>query len=291
MSSIFKHRGVYYLQLTLNYNTVRRSLRTKDKRTAKKRAKELEPSLYDQLVNPNTEKFVLFNDLVHMYLQDDEHEWSDATKLTNEQILKKYKKGIPLPDNEATKIGVQGRINSVINWGKSHGFVTNRDKYRLKKKPARNRVFSDVELVKIFKYSIDSDFRRFVQFAYYTGARRGELCNMKDNDIHNKYFKTVGKTGERLVRLNDQANSILLKQRYLWHYNTDYVTHHFKKNLRRMKIANGCFHDLRRTFGLNLIKAGMPMYQVSKLLGHSSISTTETHYAPLLITDIEDFKL
>ena len=58
-----------------------------------------------------------------------------------------------------------------------------------------------------------------------------------------------------------------------------------------MKIANGCFHDLRRTFGLNLIKAGMPMYQVSKLLGHSSISTTETHYAPLLITDIEDFKL
>ena len=290
MSSIFKHRGVYYLQLTINYNTVRRSLRTKDKRTAKKRAKDLEPVLYEQLLNPSTEKFVPYNDLVTIYLQDD-HDWSEATRQTNINILTKYKRGVALPDNEATKIGIQGRVNAVINWGKTNGFITNRDKYKLKKKPARNRVFTDIELVTMFKHVADNNFRRFVQFAYYTGARRGELCNMKQEDIHDKYFKTTGKTGERLVRLNKQAKSILNKQGYVWEYNTDYVTHHFKKNLRKMKIANGCFHDLRRTFGLNLIKAGMPMYQVSKLLGHTSISTTENHYAPLLITDIDDFTL
>ena len=50
-------------------------------------------------------------------------------------------------------------------------------------------------------------------------------------------------------------------------------------------------HDLRRTFGLNLIKQGMSIYKVSKLLGHSSVRTTEQHYAPLLTVEIEDFIL
>ena len=290
MSSIFKHRGIYYLQLTIDYNTIRRSLRTGDKRTAKKRAKMLEPQLYEELIHPSKKKFLPFNDLVNKYLQAD-HNWSKASKETTIQVLKKYKKGIPLPENEATRIGVQGRLNAVINWGKKNGFTTDIDKYKLKKKPARNRVYTDIELVKIFKHTRDLNFKRFVQFAYYTGARRGELCNMEQNNIYEKYFKTFGKTGERLVRLNTQAKDILYQQGKLWEYETDYVTHHFKKNLRRIGIEDGCFHDLRRTFGLNLIKSGMPIYTVSKLLGHSSISTTEWNYAPLLVTDIGDFSL
>ena len=290
MSSIFKHRGIYYLQLTIDYNTIRRSLRTGDKRTAKKRAKMLEPQLYEELIHPSKKKFLPFNDLVNKYLQAD-HNWSKASKKTTIQVLKKYKKGILLPENEATRIGVQGRLNAVINWGKKNGFTTDIDKYKLKKKPARNRVYTDIELVKIFKHTRDLNFKRFVQFAYYTGARRGELCNMKQNNIYEKYFKTFGKTGERLVRLNTQAKDILYQQGKLWEYETDYVTHNFKKNLRRIGIEDGCFHDLRRTFGLNLIKSGMPIYTVSKLLGHSSISTTEWNYAPLLVTDIGDFSL
>ena len=35
----------------------------------------------------------------------------------------------------------------------------------------------------------------------------------------------------------------------------------------------------------------MPIFKVSKLLGHSSIVTTEKHYAPLLATNVEDFVL
>ena len=59
-----------------------------------------------------------------------------------------------------------------------------------------------------------------------------------------------------------------------------------------MEITGGRFHDLRRTFGYNLItKMNMPIYKVSKLLGHTSVVTTEKHYAPLLATDIEDFTL
>ena len=60
---------------------------------------------------------------------------------------------------------------------------------------------------------------------------------------------------------------------------------------RRLGIKNARFHDLRRTFGLNLIKQGMSIYKVSKLLGHKSVRTTEQHYAPLLAVEIEDFSL
>ena len=74
-------------------------------------------------------------------------------------------------------------------------------------------------------------------------------------------------------------------------YNKDYVSHKFKKEIRRLGIRNGRFHDLRRTFGLNLIKQGMSIYKVSKLLGHKSVKTTEQHYAPLLTSEIEDFEL
>ncbi len=54
----------------------------------------------------------------------------------------------------------------------------------------------------------------------------------------------------------------------LWNYTKDYVSHRFKKKVRRLRIKNARFHDLRRTFGLNLIKQGMSVYKVSKLLGH-----------------------
>ena len=78
----------------------------------------------------------------------------------------------------------------------------------------------------------------------------------------------------------------------MWDYKEDYITHHFKKELRRLEIVNGRFHDLRRTFGYNLIvKKNVPIYKVSKLLGHALLSTTERHYAPLLVVDVEEFEL
>ena len=42
---------------------------------------------------------------------------------------------------------------------------------------------------------------------------------------------------------------------------------------------------------LSLILSDIQPYQVSKLLGHASVTTTERHYAPLLATDVEEFVL
>lgn len=38
-------------------------------------------------------------------------------------------------------------------------------------------------------------------------------------------------------------------------------------------------HRLRDTFAVDLLEKGIPLEEVSKLLGHESIRTTERHYA------------
>ena len=46
--------------------------------------------------------------------------------------------------------------------------------------------------------------------------------------------------------------------------------------LRRIRV-----HDLRGTFAALLVSAGVPIYHVSKMLGHSNPATTARHYADL----------
>ena len=142
------------------------------------------------------------------------------------------------------------------------------------------------------KYEIrDNRFNLFVRFAYYTGARSGEIRSISRENIFSNHIVAYGKSGKRLIKLNHQAQEILDGLDELWDYTKDFVSHKFKKEARRLGIPDIRFHDLRRTFGYNLIRQGRPIYEVSKLLGHSSVTTTERHYAPLLTTEIDDFVL
>jgi site-specific recombinase XerD len=49
---------------------------------------------------------------------------------------------------------------------------------------------------------------------------------------------------------------------------------------RRAGISGGHPHQLRDTAAVAWLNAGIPLEEVSRLLGHSSIKTTEKHYAP-----------
>jgi integrase/recombinase XerD len=45
-------------------------------------------------------------------------------------------------------------------------------------------------------------------------------------------------------------------------------------------MPSGHSHQLRNTFAIGLLQNGVPLEEVSKLLGHTSIKTTEKHYSP-----------
>jgi integrase/recombinase XerD len=55
--------------------------------------------------------------------------------------------------------------------------------------------------------------------------------------------------------------------------------HDLRQVFRAAKQPDGHPHQLRDTFAVNLLQRGVPLEDVSKLLGHESIKTTEKFYA------------
>ena len=230
-----------------------------------------------------------FNDLVIGYLEAD-HGWKDSTLEINSRLLNNYLKA-GFPTNQTTRAMTIRVVNGCNRWGVKEELISN---YKAipggNKYDARNRVFTDNELKLLFDNVTPEHFNQFVQFAYYTGARSGEIRRISSQNVFFDYMFVDGKSGRRVVKLNSQARGIL-DNNSLWDYTINYVPLTWRRNVKRLGIANARFHDLRRTFGYNLIKQGTPIYEVSKLLGHSSVTTTEKHYAPLMVTEIEDFVL
>ena len=210
----------------------------------------------------------------------------------NRYILASHVHDKPLPSNPSSRATHIRHINQCWKWGHGNNLVS---KMKLipgdTKGESRVRTYAECELNLMFTGIKDDSFNAFVRFAYYTGARSGEIRSISRDNVLEDSLVARGKSGRRIIKLNGQAKEIIHNQDVLWNYSKGYVSHKFKKEIRKLGIKNGRFHDLRRTFGLNLIKQGMSIYKVSKLLGHASVKTTEQHYAPLLTVDIEDFKL
>ncbi len=292
MATLYKNRGIWYITTSIGSKRITRSLRTKDKRIAWKLKPAVELELLSQLSGVKQRaKDVPFDELARLYLEAD-HNWSKRTKELNDYVFKSYKSGKPLPTNPTSRAIFVRTINACWNWGLKQGLV--KKAFKIEGDTigeSRHRVFSEKELKLLFDDAKDERFNQFIRFAYYTGARSGEIRRIAKENVLDGSLVVKGKTGRRMVKLNGQAQDIIKHQDLLWSYRKDFVSHKFKKEVRRLGIKDARFHDLRRTFGLNLIKQGMSIYKVSKLLGHSSVRTTEQHYAPLLTVEIEDFVL
>ena len=294
MASVYrKESGVYYISVMFRNKRITRSLGTHSYNTARKLIPKAEQDIFTELfgLGERQSKQISFSMLVKEYLNCTNQPWADNTRIRYRHLLYSYiDKG--LPDKPTTRAMTIRTVNACNNWGFKNGFI---DKpVRLKggsKWEARNKVFRQNELNQLIESIECPAFNRFVRFAYYTGARSGEIRSLRRENIKNDHIVVNGKTGPRMVKLNSQAKKIIKEQNELWNYSKDFVSHKFKKECRKLGIKDARFHDLRRTFGYNLVKQGMSIFKVSKLLGHSSVRTTEKHYAPLLTTDIEEFVL
>jgi len=141
-------------------------------------------------------------------------------------------------------------------------------------------------------------FRELVTFAVLTGMRRGELLNLRwcDVDLSRKLvqiqssatFRT--KQGRRRTIPLSETAMYLLNARhgkstseYVFtlndkQINAGWVTHRFKKYIRRAGLNDRLkFHSLRHTFATWLVQRGSTLFEVQKLLGHSSSAVTEMY--------------
>ena len=292
MATLYQNKGHWLLTVQYQVRRLTRSLRTKDKKVAKQLKPYIESLLILELTGlKKRTSTVPFPDLAAKFLKANTKRSKNTQKLYK-YILRSYINDNSLPTNPNSRAIFIRTINACWNWGLKQGLIDKANKLEgdTKGEP-RQRVYTAYELDLLFNQITDKDFNAFVNFAYYTGARSGEIRRISRENILEGSLVVRGKTGRRIVKLNSQAQKIIQHQDPLWSYSKDYVSHNFKKEVRRLGIKDARFHDLRRTFGLNLIKQGMSIYKVSKLLGHSSVRTTEQHYAPLLTVEIEDFEL
>ena len=267
------------------------ALKQRIKKVANKLKVHAEYELIAELMGfKKEEKELSFTELSTQFLTKKSR--SMNTQKIYENAFRKHIQGKPLPSNPNSRSMHIRAINACWNWGLKQGLVTKAYKLNMDTRgEARQRTFTYKELEVMFESIQPHNFNLFVRFAYYTGARSGEIRSISPENVQSDHIVVQGKTGRRMIKLNAQAQGILKDIDTLWDYNKDYVSHKFKQNMRALSIKNARFHDIRRTFGLNLIKQGMSIYKVSKLLGHRSVKTTEQHYAPLLTVEIEDFTL
>ena len=292
MATLYQNKGHWLLTVQYQGKRLTRSLRTKDKKVAKQLKPYVESQLILELtglkkaINP-----IGFPALSTKFLKASKKR-SKNTQDLYEYVLKSYLNGNPLPTNPNSRAIFVRTINACWNWGLKEGLIDKADKLKEETRGLpRQRVYSKDEMDLIFNGIRDGDFNSFVKFAYYTGARSGEIRNIQPQNLTEGSLAVFGKTGRRIIKISTQAGTIIANQDPLWSYTKDYVSHKFKKEVRKHGIKDARFHDLRRTFGLNFIKQGMSIYKVSKLLGHRSVRTTEQHYAPLLTAEIDDFIL
>ncbi|MDP6587405.1 MAG: site-specific integrase [Anaerolineales bacterium] len=291
MATLFQQNNRYYISVHYKNNRIKRSLGTSDLNHARKIANKLEPKLFIELItgkNPRATLNLSLPSLISHFLAYD-HGWSKNTHRIYKDSLNHYLKH-GFPSNKSYRAMVTRCLNRCYRWGHMEGLIDKPKHFKGGNDfEARTRVFNADELSQILSDIQPYKFQLFVRFAYYTGTRQGEIKYLTDDNIKNAFV--LGKSGKRQIKITSQAQAVLSEVGELWNYSKNYICLKFKENMEKLEIPDARFHDLRRTFGYNLIKQGMPIYQVSKLLGHASVTTTEKHYAPLLATDVEEFVL
>ena len=173
--------------------------------------------------------------------------------------------------------------------------------------PEKLPLFLTPEEFHVLLTTIDkADIRDLVEFAGNTGLRQMELLTLEWNQVNladgivildNRVHLTKSKR-VRTVPLNKKAQEILTRRKeiaeteFVFTLNhkpitQDSITKIFKRYVVRAKLnPKLSFHSLRHTFASWLVQRGVSIYQVSKLLGHSSVNVTAI-YSHLQPDDLE----
>lgn len=201
-------------------------------------------------------------------------------------------------------------LKSFFNWCIRFEFTDKNplDKIKRIKTPEKQPLYFTkkefAKLCKVISRNKDFDLLDLTIFAAYTGLRRGELLNLKWNQIdidskmlflNNTDFVTKSKK-VRTIPLSRKAIAVLKRRNRINEFvfsrngekfDGDFATQKFKKYVIDAEVNNKLhFHSLRHTFASWLVQKDVPIQKVSMLLGHSDLSTTQI-YAHLTVNDLQ----
>lgn len=169
---------------------------------------------------------------------------------------------------------------------------------KLKTPKGRVVFHTDEEIEQLLAACPSDAWRLVVLLGCDAGLRRGEIAHLQWVDVdfeHNQMYIAPHKTeNHRFVPISPSLRKALEKAKIGarkefvvdvgWEKSRDskdYLTSYYRQIAKRAGLKS-FLHKLRHTFASRLVQAGIDLYSVSKLLGHSSIKMTEiyAHLAP-----------
>jgi integrase len=192
---------------------------------------------------------------------------------------------------------LRAALNSALRWKivEANPFIDIRPIRVEETQPA---FFSKSDFQKLMNVMADAWLKEISLFAVLTGMRQAEITNLRweNVDLNNRLihiqsgasFKT--KQGKcRTIPANAVVLALLQKRagktisdyvftRGEMKIGESYLTHRFKYWVTEAGLGDELhFHSLRHTFASWLVQDGVSLYEVQKLLGHSSSKVTEIY--------------
>jgi integrase len=169
---------------------------------------------------------------------------------------------------------------------------------RIKQGKPKQRVLSQEEYKLAMNFARGTD-RDILLFLGNTGLRRDEFRKLRWGDIDPqlKFICVTGKGRKtRVVPLNTTCQDVLLKYKRLPDEETLQLSRLYpgqegcswmcKRISGKIGIKSFGAHAVRHYFATELIRKGVSIYKVSKILGHSSVQITESTYVHLMPVDL-----
>lgn len=183
-----------------------------------------------------------------------------------------------------------GALKKALSLAWERGLTHENYGAKIKRLPENNRrdVVLSIKKIKAIADQASDQVRAAIWIAIYTGCRRGEILALAKDDV-GKTELTIRAGNTKTLRTRTVP---IIKQLKPWlkyvplAINFEGLKTGFRRAREDAKLPHVTFHDLRRSCGTLMVQAGVDLYVVSKLLGHSSVAVTQSRYAHLQTSQI-----
>lgn len=319
MSHIRLRGKTYWIYYYDNGQRVQRSLKTKDKNTAEYYRREIENRI--ALGNsPLANKDITAKECFERFKTMRKGVLTEKSQSTDNYRIQRFfdDEGI-IRLSQVTEPKVKSHLDKRIAGGISHQTANHtirilktflnfciRQKYiqsnpikyiiRYPQDEVVPRFLTADEVRKLIEASKDTPIYMAVIIAIYTGMRYGEIERLKRQDVlFDEDWIVIRKSKSkkyRYVPLHQDLKEILknhngsLTEGFYTHPQTKFKFQ-WEKVVKKAGIEYLRFHDLRHTFASLMIKAGVDILTLSKILGHSTIKMT-SQYSHLYQDHLQD---
>jgi len=205
-------------------------------------------------------------------------------------------------------------MNSFLTWLHENGYVT--EPLRLRQLPQEKKiipVFSEKHVQALIRFRPKDQYEwrlhTLIMLLVDTGARIDEAltCLVSNVDLDNLVVKVRGKGNkERLLPISVEMRKILwvYATRHRFKVPSDYLFPtrdgnrlEYHNTLRGLKELCGRLgiegvrlspHSLRHYYAVNFIRRGGDLYRLSRILGHTSLSTTQIYLRSMGVEMVQE---